>query len=79
MDSEITQEKEQPITTGRGRGWASLSPERRREIASKAGKAAWKKGTPHRFTPGPDGTAVSAGRKGGSISRRPKRKREQDA
>ena len=76
INKAITQEEEQPATTGRGRGWASLSPERRREIASKAGKAAWQYGTPHRFTPGPDGTAVSAGRKGGSISRRKPRQEQ---
>jgi len=32
------------------RGFASLSPERRSEIASKGGKAAQAKGTGHRFT-----------------------------
>lgn len=30
-------------------GFAAMSPERRREIASKGGKTAWQKGTAHRF------------------------------
>lgn len=32
------------------RGFASLSPERRRQIASMGGKAAWKKGVARHFT-----------------------------
>lgn len=32
------------------KGFASLSPERRREIASQGGKAAHTYGTAHRFT-----------------------------
>ena len=32
------------------RGFASMTPERRREIASKAGKAAQAKGTAHEWT-----------------------------
>lgn len=43
-------------------GFASLSPERRSEIASQGGKAAHKKGTAHRFT---SQEAQAAGRKGG--------------
>ena len=45
------QEDEQPANTGRGRGWASLSPERRKEIASKAGKEAHRLGHAHKWTP----------------------------
>ena len=32
---------------GRGRGFASMSPEKKREIASKGGKAAHQMGTAH--------------------------------
>lgn len=48
------------------RGFASMSPERQREIASKGGKAAHAKGTAHEWTPD---EARSAGRKGGQVSR----------
>ena len=48
------------------RGFASMSPEKQREIASKGGRAAHEKGTAHEWTP--DETR-SAGRKGGQISR----------
>ena len=52
---------------GRGRGFASMSPEKKREIASKGGKAAHALGTAHKWT---TEEAQAAGRKGGSISRR---------
>lgn len=52
---------------GRGRGFASMSPEEKRAIASKGGKAAWALGTAHRWS---HDEAVAAGRKGGAISRR---------
>lgn len=48
------------------RGFASMSIEKRREIASKGGKAAHAKGTAHQWTPE---EAVVAGKKGGTISR----------
>ena len=48
------------------RGFASLSPEKQREIASKGGRAAHEKGTAHEWTPD---EARNAGRKGGQISR----------
>jgi uncharacterized protein len=44
------------------RGFASMSPERQREIARKGGKAAHEKGTAHEFT---SEEARVAGRKGG--------------
>jgi uncharacterized protein len=47
------------------RGFASMSPEKQREIASKGGKAAHKKGTAHQFS---TEEARAAGRKGGQIS-----------
>jgi len=34
---------------GRGRGFASMSPEKKREIASKGGKAAHSLGTAHKW------------------------------
>jgi general stress protein YciG len=61
------------------RGFASLTPARRREIATLGGKAAHAKGTAHRFTPA---EASAAGRKGGQASQRKlaeRRKAEADA
>lgn len=48
------------------RGFASMSPEKQREIASKGGRAAHQKGTAHEWT---TDEARNAGRKGGQISR----------
>src|SRR5262245_16763441 len=48
------------------RGFASMSPEKQREIASKGGRAAHEKGTAHEWTAE---EARSAGRKGGQVSR----------
>ena len=48
------------------RGFASMSPDKQREIASKGGRAAHEKGTAHEWTPD---EARVAGRKGGQISR----------
>jgi uncharacterized protein len=48
------------------RGFASMSAEKQREIASKGGRAAHQKGTAHEWT---SEEARSAGRKGGQISR----------
>ena len=48
------------------RGFASMSPEKQREIASKGGRAAHEKGTAHEWTAD---ESRSAGRKGGQISR----------
>jgi len=65
----------QPRLNGRSRrgGFASMSPEKMREVASKGGKAAHKLGVAHRWTPE---EASRAGRKGGSISRRRPREGE---
>ena len=46
----------------RSRGFASMDPEKQREIARKGGKAAHEKGTAHEFT---TDEARNAGRKGG--------------
>lgn len=48
------------------RGFASMSPEKQREIASKGGRAAHEKGTAHEWSAD---EARAAGRKGGQISR----------
>jgi len=60
--------KEVHVTSERKerRGFASMSPERQREIASKGGRAAHEKGTAHEWTPE---EARRAGRKGGQVSR----------
>jgi len=48
------------------RGFASMSPEKQREIASKGGRAAHAKGTAHEWSAQ---EAREAGRKGGQVSR----------
>ncbi|HQZ39902.1 MAG TPA: KGG domain-containing protein [Vicinamibacterales bacterium] len=48
------------------RGFASMSPEKQREIASKGGRAAHAKGTAHEWSAD---EAREAGRKGGQMSR----------
>lgn len=45
-----------------GRGFASMDPQRQREIASEGGRAAHERGTAHEFT---SAEAREAGRKGG--------------
>lgn len=49
-------------------GFASLTPERRKEIAAMGGRRAQALGVCHRWTSGAE--ASEAGRKGGRISRR---------
>lgn len=49
------------------RGFAAMSPEKQREIASLGGKAAHAKGTAHEFSPE---EARTAGRKGGLAAQR---------
>lgn len=52
---------------GSGRGFASMDPERQREIASQGGRAAHERGTAHEFS---SEEAREAGRKGGqSVSK----------
>ena len=48
------------------RGFASMSMDKQREIASKGGRAAHLKGTAHQWT---SEEARNAGRKGGQVSR----------
>jgi uncharacterized protein len=54
------------------RGFASMDPEKQREIARKGGKAAHEKGTAHEWT---SEEARNAGRKGGLASHRKRRER----
>jgi general stress protein YciG len=63
--NDVTRERMTPPRKER-RGFASMSPEKQREIASKGGRAAHQKGTAHEWT---SDEARSAGRKGGQISR----------
>ncbi|HEX9056415.1 MAG TPA: KGG domain-containing protein [Ktedonobacterales bacterium] len=51
---------------GRGRGFASMDPNKQREIASKGGRAAHVQGTAHEWN---SDEARAAGRKGGAASR----------
>jgi general stress protein YciG len=51
---------------GRGRGFASMDPDKQREIASKGGRAAHVQGTAHEWN---SDEARQAGRKGGAASR----------
>ncbi|MGE5609463.1 MAG: KGG domain-containing protein, partial [Bacillota bacterium] len=46
------------------RGFASMDADKKRQIASKGGRAAHEKGTAHEFTPD---EARQAGRKGGEV------------
>jgi len=57
---------EQPVRRKERRGFASMSPEKQREIASKGGRAAHQKGTAHEWS---SDEARDAGRKGGMASR----------
>lgn len=49
------------------RGFAAMSPEQQRRIASQGGQASHRSGRGHRFSPE---EARAAGQKGGKISRR---------
>jgi len=58
---------EEISTPRKPRGFAALSPEKRKEIASKGGKAAHAAGTAHQFT---REEAIAAGAKGGKAFHR---------
>lgn len=62
----VAVEGDQPVRRKERRGFASMSPEKQREIASKGGRAAHSKGTAHEWT---SDEARAAGRKGGQASR----------
>ena len=70
LNSEETQGQREGITgTERkrsNRGFAAMSPERQREIASKGGRAAHEQGVAHQWS---SEEARQAGRKGGMNSR----------
>ncbi len=55
--------EEAPVTIKKPRGFAAISPERRREISSRGGKAAHALGVAHSFD---SAEGQAAGRKGGS-------------
>ena len=55
------------------RGFASMDPQRQREIASEGGRAAHEKGTAHEFT---SEEAREAGRKGGQARSESNRSRK---
>lgn len=59
---ESTNENEDQSGNNDSRGFASMDPEKQRQIASKGGKAAHKKGTAHEWDAE---EAREAGRKGG--------------
>jgi len=58
------------------RGFAAMSPEQQRRIASEGGRASHESGRGHRFSVE---EARAAGRKGGQISRRSPKKPASDA
>lgn len=53
------------------RGFASMDPDKQRQIASKGGRAAHRRGTAHEFT---SEEAREAGRKGGLARQKNRRK-----
>jgi uncharacterized protein len=63
--------RKKQTATARKQGFASLSPSRRREIASLGGRTAHERGTAHTFT---SEEARLAGRKGGRVSSRNRRR-----
>jgi general stress protein YciG len=67
-EDEVNEEKVMSEDTGKSeRGFASMDREKQREIASKGGHAAHKRGTAHEFT---SEEARKAGHKGGeTVSR----------
>ncbi len=58
------------------RGFASMDPQRQREIASEGGRAAHEKGTAHEFT---SEEAREAGRKGGQARSQNRAKNNQNS
>lgn len=64
------QEQNTPLRRTSNRGFASMDPERQRQIASQGGRAAHQKGTAHEFS---SEEARAAGRKGGQAVSRDRR------
>jgi uncharacterized protein len=72
----MSDEKDKPLDEKpkkKRRGFAAMSPEKQKEIASKGGKSAHLKGTAHEFTPD---EARQAGTKGGRAAAEKKRQRD---
>jgi uncharacterized protein len=68
MPMNMTSEGTAPAPRKKARrGFAAMSPEKQKEIASLGGKAAHAKGTAHEFSPE---EAREAGRKGGQAAQR---------
>lgn len=65
--TEETTSAEPPPRKKARRGFAAMSAEKQKEIASLGGKAAHAKGTAHEFSPD---EARNAGRKGGQAAQR---------
>lgn len=61
---------------GKPRGFATMTPERRQEVARKGGRSAHEMGVAHEFT---REEAVEAGRRGGAASRGGGRKKKVEA
>lgn len=69
----LTRVREEDTVAKEDRGFASMDPDKQREIASKGGRAAHQKRTAHEWT---SEEARAAGRKGGVASHQ--RKQQQD-
>lgn len=65
MDTTEETETETPEKPKKPRGFATMSPEKRAEIAKKGGVEAHRRGTAHRWN---SKQATDAGRKGGAAS-----------
>jgi general stress protein YciG len=63
--SDVNKQGSDPPVRSTGRGFASMDPERQREIASHGGRAAHERGTAHEFT---TEEARQAGSKGGKVA-----------
>ena len=72
-NNEMRQEQPTEQRTKSTRGFASMSQDQQREIASKGGRAAHRLGTAHKFT---SEEAREAGRKGGRRSSKGKEKNQ---
>jgi len=73
FDNQSSQDKKQGKSN---RGFASMDPQRQREIASEGGRAAHEKGTAHEFT---SEEAREAGRKGGQARSESNRNRARNS
>lgn len=59
------QDQMNPVSRTSNRGFASMDPERQRQIAAQGGRAAHQKGTAHQFT---SEEARIAGSRGGQVA-----------